>query len=196
MSFEIKNNDEHIDYKCNLQGQRCIGITKAGHQCNRRTVKMLPTCYQHTKSKYGVEIKKSQIPNAGDGLFTLKEFKANDTIVPYSGEPLSNQQLVDRYGPLTAPYGANESYNHNVDTACKRSLGSFINDAKNSNFTNNARWSVNYNLPHGQQISIKARVNIPAHREIFVDYGREYWDGVRDYPNSTVITRKYKFRHL
>lgn len=56
-------------FKCNLLCAQCQALTKTGTQCKKTTCKYLPTCYQHTKSIYHLEVKPSRIPNAGNGLF-------------------------------------------------------------------------------------------------------------------------------
>ena len=89
-------------FKCNLLCQRCEGQTVAGERCKKRTCRYLPTCHIHTKKKYGLLVKKSSIPNAGDGLFALKEFKQGEFIADYKGEVLTKAQRDNRYGSRTA----------------------------------------------------------------------------------------------
>jgi SET domain-containing protein len=198
MSFEFKNPQHQINFKCNLIGERCIGTTRGGQQCRRRTVKMLPTCYQHTKSMYGVEVRPSQIPNGGNGLFAVRFIPNQQTIVPYLGETLSNQQLINRYGNvLTAPYTINESHNHNVDSACKRGLGSYINDKRGfPQFHYNSRFVTDHQQPYGRRISIRATRDIQSGEEIFVKYYGQYWGNNNANQHSQFSTRRHKFRHL
>ena len=86
------------NFRCNLKCDQCEGETLAGERCKKRTCQYLPTCYIRTKKKYGLLVKKSSIPNAGDGLYALKEFKQGEFIADYKGEVLTKAQRDERYG--------------------------------------------------------------------------------------------------
>src|SRR3990172_4537007 len=127
MSFEYISS-LGVKFQKNLECAKCIGTTRAGEPCKRRTCQYLPTCFQHSKSIFGVIVKESTIPNAGKGLFAAKEFEPNDLIVDYGGEVLTKREIDKRYGSNendVAPYVYDATKNKFVDSCCKRSLGAY-----------------------------------------------------------------------
>ena len=83
----------------------------------------------HTVSILGLTIKPSPIPDAGLGLFAVKDFPRGSHLTPYLGEILSKSQLDDRYGDdnFTAPYAVSISSNVFIDSACHRCIGAYAN---------------------------------------------------------------------
>ena len=164
-------NNNGIHFECNLETKQCLAISeKTGLRCKRQTRAMLPYCWQHTRSKYGVKPGPSKIPNAGKGLYAMKKFKANDRVVPYDGEIVTKETLQQRYGDYTAPYALelSKSTNRNVDAACSRGIGSYTNHKirpqSNSKFT----------VYKGRAGFIKATKQIKPGDEIYVSYGNNY----------------------
>ena len=74
---------------------RCKGVNKNGKQCKRRTCQRFPYCWAHLRSILKLKVAKSTIPNANQGLFTLKNIKKGDKIVEYDGE-LKTQAEFDK----------------------------------------------------------------------------------------------------
>jgi SET domain-containing protein len=117
-------------------------------------------------------VKQSSIPNAGQGLFALKEFKKGAFLADYTGEVLTKNQLDQRYGPTEqdlAPYGFQVSKNKFIDSACERGITAYANSSPGHN---NAAFSVS----HGR-VRLKATENINVGSEVFVDYGDDYFAG-------------------
>jgi hypothetical protein len=73
---------------------RCQADTKTGLQCSRRTCKTHPYCWQHTQILLGLRVKTSSVPDAGDGLYAVRDFKENEEVAEYSGAT---------YGPGEGP---------------------------------------------------------------------------------------------
>lgn len=124
-------------------------------------------------------VKESTLPGAGKGLFT-EEFIAKETcIIEYKGT-ISTWKNV-KHDDGNNAYVFFVSHRHVVD-ACDHlhELGRYINDAKGLQQTrglsNNARYEV-----IKKRIFIYATKNIPAGSEIFVGYGKEYWDTIRSH---------------
>ena len=122
-------------------------------------------------------IKESSLQGAGMGLFTT-EFIAKDTcIVEYKGTVSSWKNVNHDDGNNAYVFYVNNS--HVVD-ACNHphEPGRYVNDArglqKTKGLTNNARYVVDK-----KRVFIYAIKNIPAGAEIFVGYGKEYWDTIR-----------------
>lgn len=165
-----------------LQSQQCEFILVTGNRCRRRCLIGLPMCRPHLEKRYHVEIKQSTIPNAGLGLFVKDRtrddneviFRANDTIVPYSGELLPNgrQTILNRYGMNTAPYGIaiSEARGDFEDGALRRGVGTLVNHKPHSQA--NSRIGITNTQPRKAQI--KATKNIRNGQEIFASYGNTY----------------------
>ena len=58
---------------------RCVATTKGGNQCKNKTCKQYPYCWVHLKAKDKLQVKKSTIEGAGEGLFYVgkKDFSPN-----------------------------------------------------------------------------------------------------------------------
>ncbi len=134
-----------------------------------------------------LEIKQSNIPGAGKGLFTKKLIKKDEIIIEYIG-------TVTRWKDVDHDNGANAyiyyvNRNHVIDARNhKKSMGRYANDARGiqrlKGFRNNAHY-----VKDGANIYIEAIVNIIAGDEILVSYGKEYWDVIR---RNIAIDRKRK----
>lgn len=79
---------------------QCSAITDKGKRCKRNTCIKYPLCWQHMKTKEGLELKKSEIPDAGQGVFATRDFPYNNTkkgktqnkpITYYSAKKISNK---------------------------------------------------------------------------------------------------------
>ena len=122
-------------------------------------------------------VKESTLPGAGNGLFTT-EFIAKDTcIIEYKGTISTWKNVNHDDGKNAYVFFVNN--NHVVD-ACDHlhELGRYANDAKGlkqtKGLTNNARYVVDK-----KRIFIYAVKNIAAGAEIFVGYGKDYWNTIK-----------------
>ena len=122
-------------------------------------------------------IKRSGITGAGKGLFT-KEFIAKGTkIVEYAGSITTWKDVMAQ----TQFNGYVYYIKRNIVIDAKpykKTFGRYANDAngitKIKNVKNNSRYII-----EGTKVFIEAFKNINAGDEIFVSYGKEYWDTVR-----------------
>ena len=123
-----------------------------------------------------LEIKTSAIPGAGKGLYT-KVFIAKGTrIVEYKGTVTTWDVVKD--DPTNA-YIYFVKPNHVIDARDHpKMLARYVNDAKGlvrtKARTNNAQFSND-----GLKVYIIAKRDIQPGEEIFVEYGKKYWDTVR-----------------
>ena len=130
-------------------------------------------CHEH------LEVKQSNIPNSGKGLFAKVDFAANQRIVPYVGEfktyDISSQYEND-HAHNDHRYCFEYKLGHCIDGQNEQisSWGRFVNDAHKSEFKNNSRFVLSFKgkIP---QVWIVAKRPIKAGEEIFVSYGRSYW---------------------
>jgi SET domain-containing protein len=123
-----------------------------------------------------LEVKESNIPGAGKGLFTKEFIPKGSRITEYKGRIRTWKEVENEDGNYYIFY---------VNADCvidasrqKKVLARYINDAKGlkkiKGLTNNADFVVD-----GLQAFVEAKKDIPAGAEIFVGYGKEYWDVIR-----------------
>ncbi|MFY8019946.1 MAG: SET domain-containing protein [Bacteroidia bacterium] len=128
-----------------------------------------------------LEIKKSKIPGAGKGLFTTKLIKRGERVIEYTGEVITWKECQERNEKKDG-FGAYYFYisekkcidaEHVLD-----SLARYANDAAGfvriPGVRNNCRYEVIKNRAY-----IIASRNLKPGDEIFVAYGKEYWDALR-----------------
>jgi SET domain-containing protein len=124
-----------------------------------------------------LKIKKSVLPDAGNGLFTKKAIPKGTRIVEYKGRITTWKEVQKDKG--SNPYIYFIKRDHVIDALpYKKALGRYANDARGlkrlKGITNNAEY-----VEDGMRVFIEAKKNIPAGAEILVDYGKEYWDVIR-----------------
>jgi SET domain-containing protein len=123
-------------------------------------------------------VKKSTLPGSGKGLFTKKAIPKGTRIVEYKGRITSWKDSDHRNGANGYIYYVKRY--HVIDALpYKKALARFANDAKGisrvKGITNNSEY-----LEDGLKVYITATKDIPANAEIFVGYGKEYWDVIRE----------------
>lgn len=123
-------------------------------------------------------VKKSNIPGAGKGLFTKKAIAKGERIVEYKGKTSTWKEVDHRDGSNVYIYYVNRNFVIDARTYPK-SLGRYVNDARGltiiKGLTNNCEY-----VQEGTRVFIDAIKNIPAGSELFVSYGKEYWDVIRN----------------
>lgn len=122
-------------------------------------------------------VKKSNLPDAGKGLFTKKLIPKGTRIVEYKGK-------ITTWGKVDHKNGSNGyiyyvKRNHVIDASGhQKALARYANDARGlkrvPGITNNSEY-----IEDDRRVYIEAKKDIPAGSEILVDYGKEYWDVIR-----------------
>lgn len=136
----------------------------------------------HICSRMDLEIRKSNIPGAGKGLFAKRLFRRGERVVEYEGEVITWAQCRKRNEKMEG-VGAYYFYISNrkcVDAQnTLEAFARYANDAAGlvrlPGIRNNARYEVYRGKPY-----IVASRNIPEGEEIFVSYGKEYWQAMRE----------------
>lgn len=150
-----------------VQTNRCAAMTVKGTRCNRKTRRGY-MCTQHAVKIEGIRIKKSGIPNAGEGLFAAKDFPADKKVVDYLGD-LSNN-------PIHGPYVLELADDKFVDAAKSKYVGGYANTCRRGDHcTNNSKLTSYMGVGR-----IKTTRPIKAGKEIYTQYGRSYagnWRG-------------------
>ena len=123
-------------------------------------------------------IKKSRLPGAGKGLFTKKFISKGSLITEYKGKITTWKEV--RHDNGTNGYIYYVKRNHVIDAApYKKGFARYANDARGmirvKGLTNNAAY-----IEQGLMVIIQSTRDIPAGGEIFVGYGKEYWDTMRE----------------
>ena len=123
-----------------------------------------------------LQIKKSLIPGAGKGLFTTVFIPKGTRIVEYKGRSTTWKDVEHDY---KNGYIYSIDPKHVIDAKTyKKALGRYANDAKGlvstKGLSNNSKYVVDE-----FKVFIEAIKDISAGSEIFVSYGREYWDVMR-----------------
>ena len=155
---------------------RCGAQTKSGGQCRRTTCKYHKYCYQHAKSIHGLSIKKSRLPNSGNGLFAEKPFKKGEVVAMYSSEETKDPENdEDKSG-----YGWTTKKGYIVDAASTQSgMGRWSNMCRKQNQRsklckgNNV---IGVTSRNPVKVQFKALKNIQRGDEIYVSYGRDYFN--------------------
>jgi len=122
-------------------------------------------------------IKRSTIPGAGKGLFTKQFIAKGARIVEYKGRT-TTWKMVEQQKEFNA-YVYYIKRDLVIDAKnYTKTFGRYANDAngisKLKRMTNNSRYIID-----GKRVFIEATKDIDAGSEIFVSYGKEYWDVVR-----------------
>ncbi len=121
--------------------------------------------------------KKSKLPNAGKGLFTKIAIAKGTRICEYKGRMTDWKDVKEDEGENGYIFFIN---NKTVIDALKsiKTFGRYANDAagfgKVKGLLNNAEYVV-----EGKKCFIDAKKDIPAKSEVFVSYGKEYWQVMR-----------------
>jgi len=122
-------------------------------------------------------IKRSSLPGAGKGLFTKNFIPKGTPIVEYKGKITTWKEEEHNNGENGYIYYVKRS--HVIDASNNtEELARYANDARGitrvKGVTNNAEY-----VEDGVRVFIQAKKDIPAGSEIFVPYGKEYWDVIR-----------------
>ena len=119
----------------------------------------------------------SSIPSAGKGLFTSKEIQKGQIIIEYTGE-ITTWEKVRHEASNLYIYFVNEDHVINANEH-PEAIARYANDAHGlrriPGLHNNSRF-VNIT----GKIFIKATRLIKAGAEILVDYGKSYWETVKN----------------
>jgi SET domain-containing protein len=123
-----------------------------------------------------LEVKESNIPGAGKGLFTNKFIPKGTRLVEYKGRIRTWKEVENEDDNYYIFYVTEE---HIIDASShKKSAARFINDAKGlkkiKGLKNNAQFVID-----GLRVFVEATSNIPEGSEILLSYGKEYWQVIR-----------------
>lgn len=119
-------------------------------------------------------VSQSQIPDAGNGLFTAIDIYKDETITLFKGKILSGMEVKKRVKEGKDRYFINLLDGTIMDSMNAKCFAKYANDANGlskSNFKNNAVITLDDN----DKICITALRNIKGGEELFCSYGKSYW---------------------
>jgi len=138
-----------------------------------------------TIKPHNLEIKTSQIPGAGLGLFTKIFIPSGSLVIEYKGVITTWEAVKEE---IDNDYIYYISSRHVINARpTPKALARYANDAKGMKRVEGLNNNCTFKKIEGR-VYIKARVDIPAGAEIFVSYGKQYWDTARN--NEALAKRR------
>lgn len=190
--LDQRDPNHPIRFDQELPSAQCRATNKQHLRCKRQVIIGTPYCFQHLASNMHLKIKDSTIPNAGKGLFCYAPgydgvvFAKGKWILPYSGDELNREQLIERYGETsTKPYVLQVGPDRYLDAATYRSAAGLINHDHEEYA--NCKFALH---PQVKSIWVQATKNIKDGDELTIDYGASYKHNVKNVHHST-DNRKY-----
>lgn len=133
-------------------------------------------------------VKRSTIPAAGKGLFTRKFIAKGTRIVEYTGKVTTWKDVNHDDGRNVYIYYLKRY--HVIDARRHtKVLARYANDANGLVKIKGIRNNCVY-VTDGLRVFIEAAKDIPAGTEILVDYGKEYWQVIRQNTRLDKIASK------
>jgi hypothetical protein len=133
-------------------------------------------------------VKTSTIPNSGNGLFAKRDFKKGEIIAYFTGKLIDNDKFdllkkhfsgypINHFGGTRGHYLIDLG-DKTLDTYDSDCLAKYANDIEGPAKTNKQNNSTIFSSKKRKSAYICATHNIKAGDEIFVSYGKEYWDNI------------------
>jgi SET domain-containing protein len=119
-------------------------------------------------------VKSSQIENAGSGLFTSIDIEKDEIISKFIGEIISEEESKKRAESGDDDYFMNLPSGEILDCKRTKCFAKYANDAEGlpTKFKNNAIIS----MDDEDNVVLVAKRDIDSNEEIFVGYGKNYWN--------------------
>ena len=139
-----------------------------------------------------VFVKKSTLQGAGKGLFTDKDIKKGQIVCEYEGERITWDQAIERNEVGKGGYVYFINKKNCIDAYhYKETFGRYANDAAGLSRINGFRNNSTYDVVKNK-VYIRATRNIKAGSEIFVSYGRGYWNIMKEELAEIAAKKKKK----
>jgi hypothetical protein len=152
-------------------------------------------CKQHLEETYHVEVKKSTIEAAGLGLYTTKDRKRGEVIVPYVGDIIDARNwAVENSQTIGGDYVLELAPAHvfvfiDATHPIRGGAGRFANSIQPLDRQANPKLKNNCEFHTGKMdysANIVATKGIAKGEEIFVHYGQSYWK-IKELNESSVV---------
>jgi SET domain-containing protein len=133
---------------------------------------------QESSESKNLKVDVSTIPNSGKGLFAKKDFKKGEYICKFTGDYIDSKELERRdVGGARSAYFIYIDDNTTLDVYDSKCLAKYANDAEGFRKIRGKR-NNSALAQDGKNIYIQATKDIDAGDEIFVGYGKDYWDNI------------------
>lgn len=173
------------DYERNCV--QCRYKLVSGRRCHNTTCDRFPYCWIHMKKEYGLVVKPSTIPNSGLGLFFVgytdddgnfvNKIKIGEIVTYYSTKRLLTKRQYDAKFSDDASYGFCLSKKVCLDGGPTDNYPGRLLNHKSTDRAN-VRWGGKVTKEGDRYLlPMYARKRIDVGRELFIDYGAEYWKG-------------------
>lgn len=129
-------------------------------------------------------IKESQIPNAGNGLFTAIAIFKDEIICEFKGEILSPQEAKEREKKGQYKYFVSLLDGSTMDSIKAKCFAKYANDP---NGLIKSKFKINTMITMDDQdaICLVAIRDIDQGEELFCSYGKKYWSKFKQELNRT-----------
>ncbi|HTN45944.1 MAG TPA: SET domain-containing protein-lysine N-methyltransferase [Flavipsychrobacter sp.] len=123
-------------------------------------------------------VAESNIPNAGRGLFTRVFIPKGESVVEYKGRKTTWKEVEsDEVDNLYIMYVTADNV---IDAnKHKKALARYANDANGLTKVKGLKNNGHYVHDEDGRVYLEAKRDIEAGEEIFVGYGKDYWDTIR-----------------
>lgn len=174
----------NVHFRCRLIPDQCSANSLNGARCKKTTVIGTDICWQHLRNNKHLRILDTQ---HGKGLFAedpLKlanavVFEKNTKIIGYGGETIDEDDLMERYGNHTAPYGVKIRNEQFSDGSCKRGVGTLANHG------NSKEANARFGFARNGEISLYSEKKIKNNEEILINYNKGI---TRGHPNYYLLS--------
>jgi uncharacterized protein len=144
-----------------------------------------------TLSRKNLVVKKSTIPNSGNGLFTKKFIPKGTRIVEYKGKVVTWKE-VEKMAETENGYVFHFTNQYCLDArGTKKSVAGYVNDAKGLTRIKGAKNNTEY-VTEKKRCFIDSTKDISLGSELFVGYGPEYWRVIRYNARIDAVQKKKK----
>jgi hypothetical protein len=129
-----------------------------------------------------LEVKESEIPGAGMGMFARTNIPEGTYLMEYRGERFSESDYFERYPDGQGRYVAeiegffpwNEATYLDAVDATKTNLARYMNSQEDANVV----WKKQRVGPQAGKMFMYSSRDVCAGEELCFDYGEQYWDAV------------------
>jgi len=177
--------------------QRCTANAKSGKQCGQRTT-VGDLCWSHLQRDHGVRVKRSNVADAGRGLFVAKaQGLPEGHVVPYTGD------LTQLDGIKGGEYMLELNKRLGIDAARRNAgVARFVNDPRGGKdkdgkpLVANCKFAV-WTPRDGtarRMGAVRTLRPVLKGEELLVKYGNEYWSFYSDSQQSPKAERQRNVR--
>jgi hypothetical protein len=177
------------EYHKVMRGLKAInGHPSVGNRVSRKILEGLSVIGR------GLEVRESRIPNSGRGLYAMRDFPEGEIITLYFGHLFgeSERKLLQESGrgSHAKPLQFKHMYLDGVKTTfAGMHAGQLVNQGDRASC--NCEWKVLELYPSSGErvLAIKATRYVHAGEELYISYGKKFWDEQGEQPSDVPEVR-------